>query len=108
MFSNTLSLCSSLNVADQVSQPYKTKGKIIVLYIPILLSLDSRQEDKVLDWMVTAYISDSGQLATYQHNESQPPSQISEESSFILLEILNGLEKHWIQCEPQLHEIYSR
>ena len=33
LFSNTLSLCSSLNVSNQVSHPYKTMGKIIVLYI---------------------------------------------------------------------------
>ena len=33
LFSNTLSLRSSLNVSDQVSHPYKTTGKIIVLYI---------------------------------------------------------------------------
>src|SRR5215510_5969432 len=33
LFSNTLSLCSSLNVSDQVSHPYKTTGRIIVLYI---------------------------------------------------------------------------
>ena len=26
LFSNTLSLCSSLNVSDQVSHPYKTEG----------------------------------------------------------------------------------
>jgi hypothetical protein len=26
LFSNTLSLCSSLNVKDQVSHPYKTNG----------------------------------------------------------------------------------
>jgi len=32
LFSNTLSLCSSLNVSDQVSHPYKTPGKIIVPY----------------------------------------------------------------------------
>ena len=32
---NTLSLCSSLNVSDQVSHPYKPTGKIIVLYILI-------------------------------------------------------------------------
>jgi hypothetical protein len=31
LFSNTLSLCSSLNVTDQVSHPYRTTGKIIVL-----------------------------------------------------------------------------
>jgi len=33
MFSNILNQCSSLSVRDQVSQPYKTKGKIIVLCI---------------------------------------------------------------------------
>jgi hypothetical protein len=31
MFSNTLSLSTSLNVRDQVSHPYRTTGKIIVL-----------------------------------------------------------------------------
>jgi hypothetical protein len=29
--SHTLSLCSSLNARDQVSRPYRTTGKIIVL-----------------------------------------------------------------------------
>ena len=33
LFSNTLRLCFSLNVSDQVSHPYKTTGKIMVLYI---------------------------------------------------------------------------
>ena len=32
LFSNTLSLHSSLNVRDHVSQPYSTTGNIIVLY----------------------------------------------------------------------------
>jgi hypothetical protein len=50
LFSNTLSLCSSLNVRDQVSHPYRTTGKIIVFYIPNLTFLDSRWEDK--SWMV--------------------------------------------------------
>ena len=40
MFSNTLSLLSSRNVNDQVSHPYKTKGKIIVLNISIFEFLD--------------------------------------------------------------------
>ena len=33
MFSNTLSFLSSHNVSDQVSHPYKTTRKIIILYI---------------------------------------------------------------------------
>ena len=33
LFSKTLSLRSSHNVSDQVSHPYKTTGKIIILYI---------------------------------------------------------------------------
>jgi hypothetical protein len=33
LFSSTLSLCSSLSVRDQVSNPYKATGRIMVLYI---------------------------------------------------------------------------
>jgi hypothetical protein len=36
LFSKTLSLCFSLNVRDHVPHPYRTTGKIIVLYILIL------------------------------------------------------------------------
>jgi len=42
MFSNTLSLLSSRNVNDQVSHPFKTTGKIIVLYIYLDLALLGR------------------------------------------------------------------
>jgi hypothetical protein len=48
LFSNNLSLCSSLNVRDQVSHPYKTTGRIMVLYILTFTFLDSGQEDKRL------------------------------------------------------------
>jgi hypothetical protein len=46
LFSNTLSLRSSLNVSDQVSHPYKTTDNIIVLHILIFKFLDSNLEDK--------------------------------------------------------------
>jgi len=46
LFSNILNLCSSLRVRDQVSHPYKTSAKIIVLYILIFACLDSILEDK--------------------------------------------------------------
>ena len=46
LFSDILSPCSSLSVSDQVSLPYKTKGKIIVLCIFIFIFLDSKLQDK--------------------------------------------------------------
>ena len=46
LFSNTISLRSSLNVSDQISNPYQTTGKIIVLHISIFVFLDSKLEDK--------------------------------------------------------------
>ena len=40
LFSNTLSLNSSLNVRDHVSQPYNTTGIIIFLYFLIFKFLE--------------------------------------------------------------------
>ena len=52
LFSNTLNLRSSLNAWDQVSHPYKTRGKITVLYILIFKFSYSELEDKRFrtDW----------------------------------------------------------
>ena len=45
LFSNTLSLDSSLNVRDHVSQPHSTTGNTIVLYILIFKFLERSLED---------------------------------------------------------------
>jgi len=52
LFSNTLILCSSLDVTDQLSHPDKTTGKIIVLFYLNFIFLDSKPEDKrfCTDW----------------------------------------------------------
>jgi len=46
LFSNTLSPHSFLNVSDQVSHPYKTTGKIIILYNFVFKFLCSKLHDK--------------------------------------------------------------
>jgi hypothetical protein len=46
LFSNTLSLCSSLNARDQVSHPHRTTCKIIVLHVLIFKFFDNRREDR--------------------------------------------------------------
>ena len=46
IFSNFLSLRSSLNVGDQVSHPFKITYRIIILYILIFKFLDSKLEGK--------------------------------------------------------------
>jgi hypothetical protein len=45
LFSDTLSLCSSLNVRDRVSHRYRLTDKIMVLYILMFMFYDARGED---------------------------------------------------------------
>jgi hypothetical protein len=45
--SNTLSRCSSLNVRDQVSHPYRTTGEIIVFNFYVFTQ--QKREPKALD-----------------------------------------------------------
>jgi polysaccharide pyruvyl transferase WcaK-like protein len=47
LFSDTLNLCSPLNVRDQVSHTYKKMGKIVVLYILTLIFLESEQDKRL-------------------------------------------------------------
>ena len=55
MFSNILSFLSSRNVSDQASHPYKTTGKIIVLY--------KYTEDKLYINLLTPNVNNSGRTA---------------------------------------------
>jgi hypothetical protein len=48
LFSNPLNLCFLLGVTDQVSAPYKTNGKITVLYILICEFLERREGERRL------------------------------------------------------------
>jgi hypothetical protein len=43
-FKETISPCSSLNVRDQASHPYKRTGKITVLYVLMFIFLDNKLE----------------------------------------------------------------
>jgi hypothetical protein len=48
LFTITLSVCSYPNVTDQVSHPYKTNDRIMVLYILTFTFTNSRREDRKL------------------------------------------------------------
>ena len=55
LFSDTLSLRSPLNLSDQVSHPYKTTGKIIVLFILIFTFFGQQtRRQKILCRMITS------------------------------------------------------
>ena len=54
LFPNSLSRSSSLNMSDQVSHPYKTARKVIVLNTLIVILLDSKLEEKILHRMTAS------------------------------------------------------
>jgi hypothetical protein len=55
VFANTLSLCSSLNVRDQVSHPYKTTGRIMVfVYFNLYICRHQAGRQKTMDRMVAS------------------------------------------------------
>jgi hypothetical protein len=77
LFPTTFSICSFLNVGDQVLRPYRTTWKIIFFYVLILTSLDSRREDRRFwtDWyqslpvfnlLWTCYLGDTWNIVTFQ------------------------------------------
>jgi hypothetical protein len=51
LFSNTLSLCSSLNVWDQVSHPYKTEKNYSSVYLNRYIFEYKSGRQKTLGWM---------------------------------------------------------
>jgi hypothetical protein len=58
LFWNTLSLCSSFNVRDQVSHPYKTAGKSIVFLCSNFYDFGLQtKRNKVLDWTVAKFLA---------------------------------------------------
>jgi hypothetical protein len=50
LFSNTISLCSYLNVRDQVLHPYRTTGKIIVLVLILTFRWQMRRQSFWTEW----------------------------------------------------------
>ena len=48
--SDTLSQCSLLTLIDQISDTHKTKGKITVLYITVIIFFDRRWDKKNRFW----------------------------------------------------------
>jgi hypothetical protein len=57
LFSNTFHLWPSLNARDQVSHPYRTTGKITVLFLIVYVFRQERRRQTALHWMVASATS---------------------------------------------------
>jgi hypothetical protein len=93
LFSNTISLCSSVNVKRQVSHPYKTTHKIKVLNILI-----SKREDKRA-WTERSQISPESNLFLISFVHAIPickcRSQTSELVHFFKGLMLHSVDQTW-------------
>jgi hypothetical protein len=65
-FSNTLGLCSSLSVRDQVSHPYKTIDTLIVLYTCILIFTFLDTDGKTRD--TESMVADSRRILSIRNS----------------------------------------
>jgi hypothetical protein len=61
-----------LSVRDQVSHPYKTTGRIMVLYILTFTFLDSRRDDKRVIIQKLRYLDAQGSSLHSQKLETRP------------------------------------
>jgi hypothetical protein len=84
LFSNTLSLCSSLNVRDQVSHPHKTKGSVTLSKIQ-----NPRQWTLSLNQLYPSHGTNSGHFCDYIYEFRSFPSTVRlERCKSILLLVL--------------------
>jgi hypothetical protein len=104
LFSKTLSLHSSLNASDQVSHPYRTNGKIIVLYMPLpYLCTDKFLWCDRLTAFTQTHVSRVSTVTGQKHAENlysfpvQWHDMTWHDRTKQLLPTLNNVwEKHWV------------
>ena len=88
LFSNTLSLCSSLNVSNNVTHPHTTTGKITVLYTLIFIFSDSKLEYKrfcTVELQVNIYIYIYIYIKRWDEKEKWECCEKGSEGQYILV-----------------------